>query len=58
MLYLSTRNNKISKKPSEAGTGNGTTIYGDASITYSQSSNNTIGYSENYAGCSCNAHFI
>ena len=38
------------KKPSEAGTGNGTTIYGDASITYSQSSNNTKGYSETYAG--------
>ena len=38
------------KKPSEAGTGTGTTIYGDASITYSQSSNNTKGYSEEYAG--------
>ncbi len=38
------------KKPSEAGTGTGTTIYGDASITYSQSSNNTKGYSETYAG--------
>ena len=38
------------KKPSEAGTGTGTTIYSDASITYSQSSNNTKGYSETYAG--------
>ena len=39
------------KKPSEAGTGTGTTIYGDASITYSQSSKNTKGYNdEAYAG--------
>lgn len=38
------------KTPSEAGTGTGTTIYGDASITYSQSSNNTKGYAEEYAG--------
>ena len=36
--------------PSTAGTGTGTTIYGDASITYSQSNNNTKGYDEEIAG--------
>ena len=36
--------------PSTAGTGTGTTIYGDASITYSQSSDNTKGYNEEIAG--------
>ena len=38
------------KTPSAAGTGTGTTIYGGASITYSQSSTNTKGYDENLAG--------
>ena len=36
--------------PSTAGAGTGTTIYGDASITYSQSSDNTKGYNEEIAG--------
>lgn len=38
------------KKPSEAGTGTGTTIYDNASISYTQSSNNTKGYNEVLAG--------
>lgn len=38
------------KTPSAAGTGTGTTIYGNASITYSQSSTNTKGYDDNLAG--------
>ena len=38
------------KTPSAAGTGTGTTIYGDATITYAQSSTNTKGYNENTAG--------
>lgn len=38
------------KTPSDAGTGTGTTIYGDAQIAYSQSSTNTKGYNENLAG--------
>lgn len=37
------------KTPSEAGTGTGTTIYGNATITYAQSSTNTKGYNENLA---------
>ena len=36
--------------PSTAGTGTGTTIYGAASITYSQSNINTKGYDEEIAG--------
>ena len=36
--------------PSAAGTGSGTTIYGNASITYSQSIDNTKSYNENSAG--------
>lgn len=36
--------------PSAAGTGTGTTIYGEASITYAQSSNNTKGYNDKLAG--------
>ncbi len=38
------------KTPSSAGTGTGTTIYGDATITYTQSSTNTKGYNEKLAG--------
>lgn len=38
------------KTPSAAGTGTGTTIYGDATITYDQSSTNTKGYNEKTAG--------
>jgi len=38
------------KTPSAAGTGKGTTIYGNAKITYSQSDNNTKAYSEVLAG--------
>ncbi|MBQ0076843.1 MAG: InlB B-repeat-containing protein, partial [Bacteroidales bacterium] len=36
--------------PSAAGTGTGTTIYDNASITYTQSSANTKGYNEKLAG--------
>lgn len=36
--------------PSDAGIGSGTTIYGDATIAYAQSSTNTKGYAENLAG--------
>lgn len=36
--------------PSTAGTGSGTTIYGDAAITYTQSSTSTKGYNEKLAG--------
>lgn len=35
--------------PSTAGTGSGTTIYGDAAITYTQSSTSTKGYKEQLA---------
>lgn len=37
------------KTPSAAGTGSGTTIYGGATITYTQSSTNTKGYNDNLA---------
>lgn len=36
--------------PSTAGTGSGTTIYGGAAITYTQSSTSTKGYNEHLAG--------
>lgn len=36
--------------PSAAGTGSGTTIYGGATITYTQSSTSTKGYAEKLAG--------
>ena len=38
------------KTPSAAKTGTGTTIYGSATIAYTQSSNNTKGYNEKLAG--------
>lgn len=38
------------KTPSTAGTGSGTTIYGGAAITYTQSSTSTKGYNEQLAG--------
>lgn len=38
------------KTPSAAGTGSGTTIYGGAAITYTQSSTSTKGYNEKLAG--------
>lgn len=38
------------KTPSAAGTGSGTTIYGGATITYTQSSTSTKGYNEKLAG--------
>ena len=38
------------KTPSSAGTGSGTTIYGSATITYSQNDTGTKGYNEKLAG--------
>ena len=38
------------KTPSAAGTGTGTTIYGNATITYAQSSTNTKAYNDKLAG--------